>query len=113
MNKQWLKLAIIGIVLTMAPNAQAQAKAKDFEAGMAALLVPYLKIHAVFIEDKGDGAAESNQLNSDCDRIIVRAGYDVSEKARVSLGYRHQEFEEKRWDDYAMDIYSMSISGKF
>ena len=61
MNKQCLKLAIIGIILTMAPNAQAKAKAKakDFEAGMAALLVPYLKIHALFIEDKGDGVPEA------------------------------------------------------
>jgi len=41
--------------LLLAPAADA--KPKSFDAGMQAILAEYDKIHAVFIEDKADGAA--------------------------------------------------------
>jgi hypothetical protein len=46
-------------------------------------------------------------------RLLLRAGYDVGEKARVTASYRRQEFDENRWDDYILDIYSLSVSGTF
>jgi len=56
MRTTLLLLAVLGTLLA-APSASA--KPKDFQAGMTALLEPYLKIHAVFIEDKNDGVTEA------------------------------------------------------
>lgn len=67
----------------------------------------------VRFEDKGDAAAEGNQLNSDHDNLLLRAGYDVSARARLTAAYRRQEFDENRFDDYILDIYSLSVSGRF
>lgn len=67
----------------------------------------------VRFEDKGDAPAEGNQLNSDYDNLLLRANYDVSAKARVAVAYRRQEFDENRFDDYILDIYSLSVSGRF
>lgn len=62
-------------------------------------------------EDEGDD--EANKLTSDSSRFLVRAGYDVGDEARLTASYRRQEFDENRWDDYILDIYSLSVSGKF
>ena len=67
----------------------------------------------VNFEDPGDAGNEGNQLNSDLDRILLRAGYRVGESMKVSATYRRHEFDENRWDDYIMDLYSLSVSGKF
>ena len=64
-------------------------------------------------EDKGDAPDEANRLKSDFDRILLRAGYELGEKTRLTVSYRRQEFDENRWDDYILDIYSLSMSGKF
>jgi len=67
----------------------------------------------VRFEDPGDALAEGNQLNSDLTRILTRASYQVSQKMKVTATYRRHEFDENRWDDYIMDLYSLSLSGKF
>lgn len=67
----------------------------------------------VNFEDPGDAANEGNQLNSDLTRVLLRAGYRVGETMKVSATYRRHEFDENRWDDYIMDLYSLSVSGKF
>lgn len=64
-------------------------------------------------EDKADRDDDSYKLQSDHSRVLLRAGYDVGENARVTAGYRRQEFDENRWDDYILDIYSLSVSGTF
>ncbi|MCP4292590.1 MAG: hypothetical protein GY780_12240 [bacterium] len=64
-------------------------------------------------EDPGDAANEGNQLNSDLNRILLRAGYRVGETMKVTASYRRHEFDENRWDDYIMDLYSLSLSGRF
>ena len=53
-----IPLVLLGATLLSWP-LPAEAEAKDFDAGMAALLTPYLKIHAVFIEDKAAGVPEA------------------------------------------------------
>ncbi len=68
---------------------------------------------AVRFEDPGDAPNEGNQLNSDLDRVLLRAGYRVGETMKVSATYRRHEFDENRWDDYIMDLYSLSFSGRF
>ncbi len=68
---------------------------------------------AVRFEDPGDAPNEGNQLNSDLDRMLLRAGYRVGESMRISATYRRHEFDENRWDDYIMDLYSLSVSGRF
>lgn len=67
----------------------------------------------VRFEDKGDAPSEANQLNSDLDNLLLRVGYQLNEKARLTAAYRRQEFDENRWDDYILDIYSLSLSGTF
>ena len=67
----------------------------------------------VRFEDPGDAPDEGNQLNSDLDRILVRAGYRFGKDMTVSATYRRHEFDENRWDDYIMDLYSLSVSGGF
>jgi hypothetical protein len=67
----------------------------------------------VRFEDPGDAPHEGNQLNSDLNRMLVRAGYRVGVNLKVSATYRRHEFEENRWDNYKMDLYSLSFSGRF
>ncbi len=67
----------------------------------------------VRFEDPGDAANYGNRLNSDLDRVLVRAGYRLGESTKVSATYRRHGFDENRWDDYIMDLYSLSVSGKF
>jgi len=68
---------------------------------------------AVRFEDPGDAPNDGNQLKSDLDRMLVRAGYRVGETMKISATYRRHEFDENRWDDYIMDLYSLSVSGRF
>jgi len=67
----------------------------------------------VRFEDPGDQADDVHTLNSDLDRMLLRCGYRLKENLKVSATYRRHEFDENRWDDYIMDLYSLSLSGKF
>jgi len=67
----------------------------------------------VRFEDPGDAPDEGNQLNSDLNRVLLRAGYRVGENMKISATYRRHELDENRWDDYIMDLYSLSVSGRF
>ena len=74
-----------------------------------------LTLEAVYegvnFEDKGDAAA--TELKSDTSQFLVQAGYDVGEQARLTAAYRRCELDENRWDDYILDIYSLSLTGRF
>jgi hypothetical protein len=88
-----------------------------FAPGVVYTFSEKLNVEAIYegvrFEDKGDAPDEGNQLNSDLDNLLLRVGYNVGEQARVTAAYRRQEFDENRWDDYILDIYSVSVSGKF
>ncbi len=93
-----------GTTIRFAPGVILQlTKKMEFEA----------HYEGVRFEDPGDYPDEGNQLNSDLDRILLRAGYRLGESMKVSATYRRHEFDENRWDDYIMDLYSLSLSGKF
>ena len=93
-----------GTTLRMAPGLIVQAtNSLEMEA----------HYEMVRFEDPGDAPSDGNQLKSDLDRILLRAGYRVGETMKVSATYRRQEFDENRWDDYIMDLYSLSVSGRF
>jgi hypothetical protein len=74
-----------------------------------------LTLEAVYegvnFEDTGDSAA--TVLKSDTSHLLARVGYDVSERARLSASFRRCELDENRWDDYILDIYSLSLTGRF
>ena len=88
-----------------------------FAPGVSYILGEKTTLEAIFegvrFEEKGDAAADANKLNSDYDNLLLRAGYDVSARARLTVAYHRQEFDENRFDDYILDIYSLSVSGRF
>jgi len=94
-----------------------EGKTLRFAPGVIFQLMDKMQLEAhyegVRFEDPGDAPDEANQLNSDLDRILARASYQVSEAMKVTATYRRHEFDENRWDDYIMDLYSLSLSGKF
>jgi len=93
-----------GKTLRFAPGLIAQLAAKwDFEA----------HYEGVRFEDPADAADEFQLLKSDLDRILLRTGYMVAPNMKVTASYRRHEFDENRWDDYIMDLYSLSFSGRF
>lgn len=64
-------------------------------------------------EDPGDQADDVHALNSDLDRMLLRCGYQLPKDLRVTASYRRHEFDENRWDDYIMDLYTLAFSGSF
>ena len=53
------------------------------------------------------------KLQADHDRLRLRAGYQLSTRARVFASYTRNEFDENRWDDYIHHLYAVSVSGTF
>lgn len=93
-----------GTTLRLAPGLIMQVTNKmEFEA----------HYETVTFEDPGDAPDEGNQLNSDLTRVLLRAGYRVGENMKISATYRRHEFDENRWDDHIMDLYSLSVTGRF
>ncbi len=94
-----------------------EGKTLRFAPGVILVLSHRLEIEAHYegirFEDPGDLPNDGNQLRSDLDRILLRAGYRVAGNMKVTATYRRHEFDENRWDDYIMDLYSLSFSGRF
>ncbi len=66
----------------------------------------------VRFEDTGNDDV-IKKLQADHDRLVLRAGYQLSSRARVSASYTRNEFDENRWDDYIHHLYALSVSGVF
>ncbi len=94
-----------------------EGKTLRFAPGAIFQMMDKLQLEAHYegirFEDPGDAPDEDNQLNSDLNRILCRASYQVGQSMRVAATYRRHEFDENRWDDYIMDLYSLTLSGKF
>lgn len=91
-----------GKTMRFAPGAIFQVSNRiDLEA----------QYEGVRFEDEGD--YDNIMLKSDLDRMLLRAGYRFDKDLKVTATYRRHEFDENRWDDYIMDLYSLSVSGKF
>lgn len=54
-----------------------------------------------------------DSVENDYDRLTVRAGYPVGEKATVTAMFRRYELDENRWDDYILDLYALGLSTTF
>jgi hypothetical protein len=94
-----------------------EGKTLRFAPGLIFQVMDKMQLEAhyegVRFEDPGDALDGGNQLNSDLDRVLARASYQVGKAMKVTATYRRHEFDENRWDDYIMDLYSLSLSGKF
>ncbi len=93
-----------------------ESKTLRFAPGVMVKLTQKLGLEGHYegirFEDDGDQSAV-HTLNSDLDRMLLRCGYQLKEDLKVSATYRRHEFDENRWDDYIMDLYSLSVSGRF
>lgn len=64
-------------------------------------------------EDSGNESDLIAVLQSDSDRILLRAGWAWNDDFDLTATYRRQEFMEHRWDNYITDLYAVSVSGRF
>ena len=64
-------------------------------------------------EDKAGASGEADDLKSDLDRLMVRASWDFAQKLTLNASFLRNEFDENRWDDYILDLYTLSLCGGF
>lgn len=64
-------------------------------------------------EDTGDESDLIAVLQSDSDRMLVRAAWAWTEDLDLTATYRRHEFKEHRWDNYITDLYAVSVGGRF
>jgi hypothetical protein len=135
LNVDWTALPKLGLRATVAygtdkyelsgptvPDAGMGAVNQDgntlrFVPGLAWQIVPRLNLDAMYemirYEDKGDASATLDILQSDHDRVLLRAIWAWTERMDVTASYRRQEFMEHRWDNHIQDLYAVSVGGRF
>ncbi|RKZ19934.1 hypothetical protein DRQ50_01050 [bacterium] len=68
---------------------------------------------AIRYEDTGNESNLIAVLQSDSDRMLLRAAWALNEDLDLTATYRRHEFMEHRWDNYITDLYALSASGRF
>ncbi len=107
---------------TPAPNTgmgalNSEGKTLRFVPGVTLNLMAKLTVDAMYegvrYQDEGDVSDALDPLESDSDRMLLRASWAAKENIDVTATYRRQEFDENRWDDYIQDLYAISVGGRF
>ncbi len=88
-----------------------------FTPGATLRVLPSAWLDAMYegirFEDTADQSAALDALNSDQDRVLLRARWNPRPDRTVAATYRRQAFDENRWDDFIQDIWQLSVSGRF
>ncbi len=64
-------------------------------------------------EDKAGAATDGDDLKSNLDRLMIRASWGFAETLTLTASFLRNEFDENRWDDYILDLYTLSLGGRF
>jgi len=64
-------------------------------------------------EDAAGTGGVSDDVMSDYNRLLVRASWEFSPGKTAHAAFRRHEFDENRWDDYILDLYTLALSGRF
>ena len=88
-----------------------------FVPGATLHLMDKLTLDAMYegirYEDKGNESDLIGVLQSDSDRMLLRARWALKDNIDLAATYRRLEFMEHRWDNYITDLYAFSVSGRF
>jgi hypothetical protein len=88
-----------------------------FVPGVTFQALQHLTLDAMYegirYEDTGNESDLIAVLQSDSDRMLLRAAWAVREDLDVTATYRRLEFMEHRWDNHITDLYALSVSGRF
>ena len=60
-----------------------------------------------------EAVRKTDSVENDYDRGHLRTSYDLNDRMTVAGCFRKYEFDENRWDDYILDLYTLSITSRF
>ncbi len=94
----------------------ADGSTMRFTPGATLVLIENLHLdghyEGVRFEDTGNEDV-IRKLQSDQDRLVLRAGYQFRPNMRLTASYTRNAFEENRWDNFIHHLYAASLSGTF
>ncbi|HPF35785.1 MAG TPA: hypothetical protein PLH84_10220 [Candidatus Krumholzibacteria bacterium] len=65
------------------------------------------------LETQWELVQNRDSVENDYDRLTVRAGYPLGDKATVTAMFRRYELDENRWDDSILDLYALGLTATF
>lgn len=60
-----------------------------------------------------EAVRNTDSVKNDLDRWYARASWRFDKNLSLTASYKRDEFEEKRWDNYILDLYTLSLGGVF
>jgi len=67
----------------------------------------------VIFEDQGDESGGLNKLETNRDRLSLRARWQAMEKMAITAGYARYELDENLWDDHIEHLWTLSAHTRF
>jgi hypothetical protein len=67
----------------------------------------------VTAESHYEAVRNTDSVENDLDRWYANLGWRFKPELTLTASYRRYEFDENLWDDYILDLYSLSMSGRF
>ncbi|HPF71565.1 MAG TPA: hypothetical protein PLQ13_12895, partial [Candidatus Krumholzibacteria bacterium] len=85
--------------------------------GATLQLLPTLGLDGAYelirYEDTAQRSSLLDDLESDHDRVMLRARWTARSDVDVALTYRRHAFDENRWDDVIQDLWQATATLRF